>query len=116
MWPQLTHWVMTRGLSSAGRALPLQGRGQGFESPRLHKIRLKTATGLRLSPTLTFDYSTLAAGRASRHPRVHHRPTDQPDLMARFNKITRELQALLDQPNWSPDDKPLLSARINNRA
>jgi hypothetical protein len=28
---------MTRGLSSAGRALPLQGRGQGFEPPRLHK-------------------------------------------------------------------------------
>ena len=26
-----------RGLSSVGRALPLQGRSQGFESPRLHK-------------------------------------------------------------------------------
>ena len=25
-----------RGLSSVGRALPLQGRCQGFESPRLH--------------------------------------------------------------------------------
>jgi hypothetical protein len=36
MWRQLTHLVMTRGLSSVGRALPLQGRGQGFESPRLH--------------------------------------------------------------------------------
>ena len=34
--------------------------------------------------------------------------------MARFNEITRELQALLDQPDWSPDGKPLLSVRINN--
>ena len=25
-----------RGCSSAGRALPLQGRGQGFEPPHLH--------------------------------------------------------------------------------
>jgi hypothetical protein len=38
MWRQFTHPVMTRGLSSVGRALPLQGRGQGFESPRLHNI------------------------------------------------------------------------------
>jgi hypothetical protein len=38
MWRRLTHLVMTRGLSSVGRALPLQGRGQGFESPRLHKL------------------------------------------------------------------------------
>src|SRR6201988_4546132 len=28
--------VGVRGLSSVGRALPLQGRSQGFESPRLH--------------------------------------------------------------------------------
>jgi hypothetical protein len=39
MWRQFTHLVMTRGLSSVGRALPLQGRGQGFESPRLHKLK-----------------------------------------------------------------------------
>jgi uncharacterized protein YegP (UPF0339 family) len=39
MWRQFTHLVMTRGLSSVGRALPLQGRGQGFESPRLHKSK-----------------------------------------------------------------------------
>ena len=28
--------IATRGLSSVGRALPLQGRCQEFESPRLH--------------------------------------------------------------------------------
>ena len=29
---------LKRGLSSVGRALPLQGRSQGFESPRLHSL------------------------------------------------------------------------------
>src|SRR5690606_28755494 len=32
----LPSFVMARGLSSVGRALPLQGRCQEFESPRLH--------------------------------------------------------------------------------
>lgn len=41
MWPLTTPRVTTRGLSSVGRALPLQGRSQGFESPRLHsRLRL----------------------------------------------------------------------------
>src|SRR5207244_1829170 len=37
----------TRGLSSVGRALPLQGRCQGFESPRLHFLLRRSAA---LSP------------------------------------------------------------------
>jgi polyketide synthase 7 len=37
---------------------------------------------------------------------------DRPNLMARFNDITRELQTLLNQPGWTPDDKTNLSARI----
>lgn len=37
MWPPTRPMVGVRGLSSVGRALPLQGRSQGFESPRLHK-------------------------------------------------------------------------------
>ena len=36
-----------RGLSSAGRALPLQGRSQGFESPSLH-VRRGAARGAAL--------------------------------------------------------------------
>src|ERR1700761_5537397 len=38
MWPPTRSTVDTRGLSSVGRALPLQGRCQEFESPRLHRI------------------------------------------------------------------------------
>jgi polyketide synthase 7 len=37
---------------------------------------------------------------------------DQPDLMARFNDVARELQTLLDRPGWKPEDKMRLSARI----
>ena len=37
MWQPISRLVGFRGLSSVGRALPLQGRCQEFESPRLHK-------------------------------------------------------------------------------
>jgi polyketide synthase 7 len=37
-----------------------------------------------------------------------------PNLMGRFNDITRELQALLGAPNWNADDKSVLRARIHN--
>src|ERR1700730_16252621 len=39
MWLPTRPLVAVRGLSSVGRALPLQGRSQGFESPRLHKTK-----------------------------------------------------------------------------
>jgi polyketide synthase 7 len=32
--------------------------------------------------------------------------------MARFNDITRELQTLLNQPDWQPEDKPHVTTRI----
>ncbi len=38
MWPPIEPPIGMRGLSSVGRALPLQGRSQGFESPRLHNV------------------------------------------------------------------------------
>ena len=44
MWPPTRPTVGVRGLSSVGRALPLQGRSQGFESPRLHNSK---AQGVR---------------------------------------------------------------------
>lgn len=40
---------------------------------------------------------------------------EQPDVMARFarfNDITRELQTLLNQPDWQPEDKAHLTTRI----
>jgi hypothetical protein len=44
MWQPTRPVVGARGLSSVGRALPLQGRSQGFESPRLHRYNCRSDT------------------------------------------------------------------------
>ena len=91
----------------------------GFDSLTAVELRnrLKSATGLSLSPTLIFDYPTpiaLAEHLDGRLEATQAGPTgaDQPNLMARFNDITRELQILLNQPDWKPEDKPHLTNRI----
>ena len=40
--------------------------------------------------------------------------TDKPDVMARFNDISRELQILLNQPELNSEDKAHLAARIQS--
>jgi polyketide synthase 7 len=88
----------------------------GFDSLTAVELRnrLKTATGLTLSPTLIFDYPTpiVLAEHLDTRVVVPTAPAEQPNLMARFNDITRELQTLLNQPDWRPDDKPHLTTRI----
>ena len=88
----------------------------GFDSLTAVELRnrLKTATGLSLSPTLIFDYPTPVALAEHLDSRLAVATTgaDQPNLMARFNDITRELQTLLNQPDWKPEDKPHLTTRI----
>ncbi len=95
-------------------------RDIGFDSLTAVELRnrLKTMTGLSLSPTLIFDYPTPVA--LAEHLRVRLAVNDadadagaeRPNLMGRFDAITRELQTLLNQPDWKPEDKTRLTTRI----
>jgi acyl carrier protein len=90
----------------------------GFDSLTAVELRnrLKTATGLTLSPSLIFDFPTPEALAEHVDEQLSSvatgAPAGEPDQLARFNDIARELQTLVNQPGWTQDDKTRLAARI----
>ncbi|OMC42985.1 hypothetical protein A5744_15075 [Mycobacterium sp. IS-1264] len=118
---QLVELVSTNAATVLGRPsadidaqLPFQDLG--FDSLTAVELRnrLKTATGLTLSPALIFDHPTPAALAEHVDEQLSFATItgSAPDRLARFNDIARELQTLVDQPDWSPDEKAQFSARI----
>jgi polyketide synthase 7 len=106
------------GRSSADIEARLPFQDLGFDSLTAVELRnrLKTATGLTLSPNLIFDFPTPAALAEHVDEQLSSvttgAPAGGPDQLARFNDIARELQTLVNQPNWTPEDKARLAARI----
>jgi acyl transferase domain-containing protein/NADPH:quinone reductase-like Zn-dependent oxidoreductase/NADP-dependent 3-hydroxy acid dehydrogenase YdfG/acyl carrier protein len=115
-----TNAATVLGHSSADIDADVAFQDLGFDSLTAVELRnrLKTATGLTLSPAVIFDHPTPAAlaehidGQLSSAPIATDTPNNEPNRLARFDDIARELQTLVNQADWSPDDKTHFSARI----
>jgi acyl carrier protein len=118
-----TNAATVLGRSSADIDAHAPFQDLGFDSLTAVELRnrLKTATGLTLSPALIFDYATPAAlaehieGQLSSTTITAATPDSEPDRLARYQRfdgIARELETLVSQPDWTPDEKTHFSARI----
>ncbi len=113
-----TNAATVLGRSSADIEAKLPFQDLGFDSLTAVELRnrLKTAAGLTLSPSLIFDFPTPEALAEHVNEQLSSvaagAPAGEPDQLARFYDIARELQTLVNRPGWTPDEKTRLAARI----
>ncbi|WP_205877972.1 type I polyketide synthase [Mycobacterium camsae] len=119
----LTELISTSAATVLGHSSAVEIDGQkafqelGFDSLTAVELRnrLKAATGLTLSPTLIFDYPTpaaLAAYLAGQLATSAPPPSEQPNLLARFNDISDELDTLVHQPEWTAEERTQITTRL----
>lgn len=119
----LTELISTSAATVLGHSSAIEIDGHkafqelGFDSLTAVELRnrLKTATGLTLSPTLIFDYPTpaaLAEYLADQLANTAPAPTEQPNPLTRFGDISGELDALVHQPGLTADEKTQITAKL----
>jgi polyketide synthase 7 len=86
----------------------------GFDSLSAIELRnrLKTATGLTLSPTLIFDYPTPTTLAQHLHSRIEHSAGSGETRLMRFDAIVKDLQALVLNPEWTVAEKSQLALQL----
>lgn len=119
----LTELISTSAATVLGHSSVMEIDGQkafqelGFDSLTAVELRnrLKAATGLTLSPTLIFDYPTpaaLAEYLAGQLATSAPPPSEQPNLLGRFNDISAELDALVHQSEWTAEERTQIATRL----